>query len=95
MCYCPDGRFRQHCLPRSGNFKMIFDLKTVETGLREKKGEVEVGHLILHCVLVQTSTARTLSCPCRNGGVCSISGSPLCSCRNGFTGRFCENLLRN
>ncbi len=43
---------------------------------------------------VSTSTARTLSCPCQNGGVCSTAGSQICTCSNGFTGRFCESLLR-
>ncbi len=39
-----------------------------------------------------SSTARTLTCPCRNGGICSIMASPpMCTCPNGFTGLFCEN----
>ncbi len=44
---------------------------------------------------VSTSTARTLQCPCQNGGVCSIFGSQICSCPTGFTGRYCERSLRN
>lgn len=39
---------------------------------------------------VKTSTARALICPCQNGGICSIMGSPMCTCPNEFTGRFCE-----
>jgi hypothetical protein len=44
--------------------------------------------------LVMTSTGRGLLCPCQNGGVCSMIGSPMCTCPNGFTGIFCENSLR-
>jgi len=49
---------------------------------------------IFFCTAVATSTARTLSCPCQNGGVCTMPGSQTCSCSNGFTGRFCERSLR-
>ncbi|CAF3620389.1 unnamed protein product [Adineta steineri] len=42
---------------------------------------------------VPTSTARTLLCPCRNGGMCALVGSQTCVCPNGFTGRLCEHLL--
>jgi hypothetical protein len=48
---------------------------------------------LFFCTGVTTSTARTLSCPCQNGGVCTIPGSQTCSCSNGFTGRFCERSL--
>ncbi|CAF5184865.1 unnamed protein product, partial [Rotaria magnacalcarata] len=41
---------------------------------------------------VASSTARTLICSCQNGGKCGMQGSEKCTCLNGFTGRFCENL---
>jgi hypothetical protein len=44
---------------------------------------------------VAASTARTFLCPCQNGGVCSMPGSQICTCPSGFTGRFCERLLRS
>ncbi len=55
--------------------------------LNEKLFDIEL-------ISVPASTARTLSCPCRNGGVCSATGPQICTCSNGFTGRFCESLLR-
>ena len=41
-----------------------------------------------------TSTARTLICPCQNGGMCPTVGSQSCICPTGFTGRYCERLSR-
>ena len=46
-----------------------------------------------------SSTARSLTCPCQNGGQCSMVGLPICLCLNGFTGVYCEtpsgNLVSN
>ncbi|CAF1277775.1 unnamed protein product [Adineta ricciae] len=41
---------------------------------------------------ITTSTARTLLCPCQNGGVCSRIGSQICVCPIGYAGRFCEHM---
>ncbi|CAF4347583.1 unnamed protein product [Rotaria socialis] len=41
---------------------------------------------------IASSTARGLICSCQNGGKCGLHGSEKCTCLNGFTGRFCENL---
>ncbi|CAF0926198.1 unnamed protein product [Rotaria sordida] len=38
-------------------------------------------------------TVENLSCPCQNNGECTKISSQPCTCPNGFTGRFCENLL--
>jgi len=42
---------------------------------------------------VSTSTSRTFLCPCKNEGICTMIEPQSCMCPNGFTGRFCEQLL--
>ncbi len=44
-------------------------------------------------IVVVASTARSLTCPCQNGGQCSMVGLPICLCSNGFTGIYCETSL--
>lgn len=82
ICACPDGSFRSQCLPKQSiEFRYLIDNYTSES------------FIFLLRLIVKTTTARTLRCPCENGGKCTLIGFPICTCPYGFTGTFCENSL--
>jgi len=55
----------------------------------------ELFPILTAATTVATTTIRSLTCPCQNGGICTVIGKEICSCPVGFSGMFCEKSLIN